>query len=115
MKLNVTQENLAKAVGTVGRVVSSRSSLPVLSNIVLSTDTNRLRLAATNLEIGVTYWIGCKVDQEGAVTSPARLLGEFVSNLPAGNLELTGTETNITITTPHYQSQINGISAEEFP
>lgn len=115
MKLNVTQENLAKAVGTVGRVVSSRSSLPVLSNILLSTDTNRLKLAATNLEIGVTYWIGCKVDQEGAVTAPARLLGEFVSGLPAGNLEIAASETNTTITTPHYNSQINGISAEEFP
>jgi len=115
MKLNVTQENLAKAVGTVGRIVSSRSSLPVLSNILISTDTNRLRLSATNLEIGITYWIGCKVDQEGAVTAPARLLGEFVQNLPPGNLEIAANETNITITTPHYNSQINGISAEEFP
>ena len=115
MKLNVTQENLAKALGTVGRVVSSRSSLPVLSNILLSTDTNRLRLAATNLEIGVTYWIGCKVEQEGAVTAPARLFGEFVSGLPAGNLEISASEANITVTTPHYNSQINGISAEEFP
>ena len=115
MKLNVTQENLAKAVGTVGRIVSSRSSLPVLSNILLSTDTNRLRLSATNLEIGITYWIGCKVDQEGAVTAPARLLGEFVQNLPPGNLEMAANETNLTITSPHYNSQINGISAEEFP
>jgi DNA polymerase-3 subunit beta len=115
MKLNVTQENLAKAVGTVGRIVSSRSSLPVLSNILISTDTNRLRLAATNLEIGITYWIGCKVEQEGAVTAPARLLGEFVQNLPPGNLEIAATETNLNITTPHYNSQINGISAEEFP
>jgi DNA polymerase III subunit beta len=115
MKLNVTQENLAKAVGTVGRIVSSRSSLPVLSNILVSTDTNRLRLSATNLEIGVTYWIGCKVEQEGSVTAPARLFGEFVQNLPPGNLEIVANETNITITTPHYNSQINGISAEEFP
>lgn len=115
MKLNVTQENLAKAVGTVGRVVSSRSSLPVLSNILVSTDTNRLRLAATNLEIGITYWIGCKVEQEGAVTIPARLLSELVTSLPAGNLEIAASETNTTITTPHYNSQINGISAEEFP
>lgn len=115
MKLNVTQENLNKALGTVGRVVSSRSSLPVLSNVLLSTDTNRLRLAATNLEIGVTYWIGCKVEQEGAVTAPARLFSEFISSLPAGNIEISASEANITVTTPHYNSQINGISAEEFP
>ncbi len=115
MKLSVTQENFHKALGTVGRVVSSRSSLPVLSNILLSTDTNRLRLSATNLEIGVTCWIGCKVTQEGAVTSPARLLSEFVSNLPSGKLEISASETNLTITTPHYESHINGISADEFP
>lgn len=115
MKLSVTQENLHKALGTVGRVVSSRSSLPVLSNILLSTDTNRLRLSATNLEIGVTCWIGCKVTQEGAVTSPARLLSEFVSNLPGGKLDLSASETNLTITAPHYDSHINGISADEFP
>jgi DNA polymerase III subunit beta len=115
MKLNVTQENLNKAVGTVGRVVSSRSSLPVLSNILLSTDTNRLRLAATNLEIGITYWIGCKVEQEGSVTAPARLLSELVTNLPSGNVEISASEDNITVTSPHYDSHINGISADEFP
>jgi DNA polymerase-3 subunit beta len=115
MKFSVTQENLAKAVTTTGRIVSSRSSLPVLSNILLSTDTNRLRLAATNLEIGITCWIGCKVEQEGAVTVPARLLSEFVSSLPPGNLDVSASEANTTITTPHYNSNINGISAEEFP
>ena len=115
MKLTVTQENLNKAISTVGRVVSSRSSLPVLSNILLSTDTNRLRLAATNLEIGVTYWVGCKVSQEGSVTSPARLIGEFISSLPAGPVDISASEANLTITTPHYNSTINGISAEEFP
>ncbi len=115
MKLSVTQENLAKAVGTVGRIVSSRSSLPVLSNILLSTDTNRLRLSATNLEVGITYWVGCKVDQEGSVTAPARLLGELISSLPGGNLEISASETNTTVTTAHVKSQINGIAAEEFP
>jgi DNA polymerase-3 subunit beta len=115
MKLSVTQENLAKALGTVGRVVSARSSLPVLSNVLLSTDSNRLRLAVTNLEIGINYWIGCKVDQEGSVTAPARLLGEFIGNLPAGNLEISASESNVAIKTPHYESHINGISADEFP
>lgn len=115
MKLSLTQENFAKALGTVGRVVSGRSSLPVLSNVLLSTDKNRLRLSVTNLEIGINYWIGCKVDQEGSVTAPARLLTEFVSSLPAGNIELSASETNVTVKAAHYESQINGINADEFP
>lgn len=115
MKLSLTQENLSKALVTVGRVVSSRSSLPVLGNVLLSTDSSRLKLAATNLEIGINYWIGSKIEQEGSITIPARLLSEFISSLPAGNIELAGSETNLTLKTPHYQSTINGIAADEFP
>jgi DNA polymerase III subunit beta len=115
MKLSLTQENLTRALGIVGRVVSSRSSLPVLSNVLVSTDANRLRLAATNLEIGINYWIGCKVEDEGAVTVPARLFSEFVASLPSGTIDLVGDEGGLTIQTPHYESRINGISAEEFP
>lgn len=115
MKLSLTQENLAKALGTVGRVVSSRSSLPVLGNVLIQTEANRLKLAATNLEIGITCWIGSKVEQDGAITVPARLFGEFVSSLPSGNIELSTNDLSLHIATPHYQSSINGISSEEFP
>lgn len=115
MKLSVTQENLSKALSTVGRIVSARSSLPVLSNVLLSTDASRLRLSVTNLEIGINYWVGCKVEQEGAVTVPARLVTEFVTSLPGGNIELSASETNLNLKTPHFDSMINGISADEFP
>lgn len=115
MKLSSTQENLAKALSTVGRIVSTRASLPVLSHVLLSADSNRLKIAATNLEIGINYWIGCKVEQDGAVTAPARLLSEVVTNLPAGNLNLQASESNLNLTAKHYESHINGINAEEFP
>ena len=115
MRLSLTQENLSRALASVGRVVSARSSLPVLSNVLLSTDGNRLRLSATNLEIGINYWIGSKVDDQGSLTVPARLFAEFVSNLPHGNIELSGIDAILTVKTPHYESKINGISADEFP
>lgn len=115
MKLSLTQENISKALGTVGRIVSSRTSLPVLSNVLLTAENNRLRISATNLEVGINYWIGCKVDQEGSVTVPARLFSELVSNLPSGNIELSASEINATIKTKHYESHVNGIAAEEFP
>jgi DNA polymerase III subunit beta len=115
MRLSLTQENLSRALASVGRVVSTRTSLPVLSNVLLATDGNRLRLSATNLEIGINYWIGSKVEDQGSVTVPARLFAEFVSNLPHGNIELTAIDNILTVKSPHYESKINGISAEEFP
>lgn len=115
MKLSVTQENLNKALSTVGRVVSTKAALPVLSNVLLSADSSQLRIAATNLEIGINYWIGGKVEQPGALTVPARLLGEFVGNLPGGNLELSAEDANLHVKAKHHNSHINGISAEDFP
>lgn len=115
MRLSLTQENLSRALASVGRVVSTRASLPVLSNVLLATDGNRLRLSATNLEIGINYWIGSKVDAQGSLTVPARLFAEFVSSLPHGNIELAGTDNILTVKSPHYESKINGIAADEFP
>jgi DNA polymerase-3 subunit beta len=115
VRLSLTQENLARALASVGRVVSTRTSLPVLSNVLVATDGNRLRLSATNLEIGINYWIGSKIDQQGSLTVPARLFAEFVSSLPHGNIELSALDNVLSVQTPHYESKINGISAEEFP
>ena len=72
MKLNVSQQQFAHGLGIVSRAVSSRSTLPVLSNILLATDQGRLRLSATNLELGITTWIGAQVEDEGSTTVPAR-------------------------------------------
>jgi DNA polymerase-3 subunit beta len=115
LKLGLTQENLARSLASVGRVVSNRSSLPVLSNVLLATDGNRLRLSATNLEIGINYWIGSKVEEQGSLTVPARLFAEFISSLPHGNVELHANDSVLTVKSPHYESKINGITAEEFP
>ena len=68
MKISCLQENLSKGLSIVGRAVASRSSLPVLSNVMLSTDEGRLRLAATNLEIGINCWVGAKILEDGATT-----------------------------------------------
>ncbi len=83
--------------------------------MLLATDGNRLRLSATNLEIGINYWIGSKVEDQGSLTVPARLFAEFVSSLPHGNIELAGIDSTLTVKSPHYESKINGIAADEFP
>jgi DNA polymerase III subunit beta len=115
MKLQVTQENLNKALGTVARVASSRSTLPILSNVLLKTVDNRLSIAATNLDIAITHQIGAKIEQTGAITVPARLMQDFIGNLPDGVINMELDDHRLKISTDQYQSTINGVSAEEFP
>lgn len=115
MKLTVTQENLSKALNAVGRVANSKTPLPILNNILLRTDNNRLLVAATNLEIAIVEHIGAKVDNDGAITIPARLVIDFVNNLPKGNVDLRVEESHLHIESGSYKSTINGILADEFP
>jgi len=115
MKLQVTQENLNKALGTVARVANTRGTLPVLANVLIKTVNNRLSIAATNLDIAITQYIGAKVTEEGSITVPARLMQDFVGSLPAGNIELDLDDFKLHIATDQYKSVINGVSSEEFP
>src|SRR3970040_566617 len=88
-KITVLQETLAHGLGIVSRAVSPRSTLPVLSNILIATDEGRLRLSATNLELGITCWIGAKIEEEGSTTVPARTFADLVSTLPAEQVNLS--------------------------
>jgi DNA polymerase III subunit beta len=115
MKLQVTQANLSKALGTVARIANSRNPLAILSNVLLKTENNRLSIAATNLDIGITHFIGAKIEKEGSITVPARLMQDFVSSLPDSVLNLDLTDNKLHITTDQYQSTINGIVADDFP
>jgi DNA polymerase-3 subunit beta len=115
MQLQVTQENLNKALGMVARVANTRGTLPVLANVLIKTVSGRLSIAATNLDIAITHYIGAKVAEEGAITVPARLMQDFVSSLPAGVIDLKLDDYKLNIATDQYQSVINGVSAEEFP
>ena len=115
MKLQVTQENLQKALSTVARIANTRNTLPILGNVLLRTVENRLSVAATNLDIAITHTIGSKVSEEGAITVPARLMQDFVSSLPAGVIDLELEENKLHIATDQYKSTINGVSAEDFP
>lgn len=115
MKLQVTQENLSKALSIVGRVANARGTLPILSNIALQTVDNRLSIDATNLDIAITQLIGSKVEKPGAITVPARLMQDFIGSLPAGVISLELDDNRLKITTDKYQSIINGTAFDEFP
>ena len=111
------QENLARGLSVVSRAVSSRSTLPVLANVLLKTEDAGLKLTATNLEIGITYWVPGKIDEDGATTVPAKLLTDLVNSLPPGDkveLEVTAGDT-LHLKAGRFQTHIKGIDAEEFP
>lgn len=115
MKLQVTQENLNRALSSVARVANSRGTLPILANVLIKTSNNRLSLSATNLDIAITHYIGAKVSEEGSITVPARLMQDFIGNLPEGVINLDLQETKLHVTTDQYQSVVNGIMADDFP
>jgi DNA polymerase-3 subunit beta len=115
MELTVTQENLAKALAAVSRLASTRTQLPILNNILLRTDGTRLLVAATNLEIAATHYIGAKIASHGSITIPARLVSEFVTSLPKGTVDLRVKGDQLTVTSGRYTSVINGVIADEFP
>jgi DNA polymerase-3 subunit beta len=117
VKISCLQENLAKGLSIVGRAVASRSTLPVLSNVMLATDSGRLKLSATNLELGINCWVGAKVTEEGATTVPARLLTDFVNSLPPEqiDLELAVRTQTLNARCARFEANIKGIDAQEFP
>lgn len=117
MKVSCLQENLAKGLSIVGRAVSPRSTLPVLGNVLLATDSGRLKLSATNLEIGIVCWIGAKVEREGAITVPARTFIDLINALPAErvDMELVERTQTLHLRAGRSESNIKGIDAQEFP
>ncbi|HEX2325411.1 MAG TPA: DNA polymerase III subunit beta [Chloroflexota bacterium] len=118
MRISCAQEQLSRGLAIVGRAVGGRTTLPVLNNVLLASDGERLKLSATNLEIGITTWVPGTVEGEGQLTVPARLLADFVNSLPAGQFVLL--DANPRTHTLHlecarYNANIKGIDPEEFP
>jgi DNA polymerase-3 subunit beta len=117
MNISCLQENLSKGLSIVGRAVAVRSTLPQTSHILIATDNGRLKLAATNLEIAITSWIGAKVEEEGAITVPARLLGDFVNSLPNEHIEmsLVPRARQLRIVCARNEATVAGMDASDFP
>ena len=117
MKVTVLQETLAHGLSIVSRAVSPRSTLPVLSNVLVATDEGRLRLSATNLELGITCWIGAKIEEEGSTTVPARTFVDLVGTLPAEqvSLNLNTTTQSLNVRAGASNTDIKCIDSQEFP
>ena len=117
MQLSCLQENLNRGLSVVQRAVATRTTLPITQNVLISTDNSRLKLAATNLDIAISTWIGAQIEEEGTITIPARMLSEFVNSLPAERIDITSDEqtTGLDLRCARVQAHINGQDAEDFP
>lgn len=116
MKLICTQENLKKALSVVGNITNKNTALPILNNVLVKAEGSVLKLSVTNLELGVNYWIGGKIEKEGEITIPTKLFYNLVASLPGGKVEikLQG-EDVLNIKCGGYKTSIKGISSSEYP
>ncbi len=115
MDIVVTQNKLDFALTNVSRVANGRASLPILGNILLRTDKNKLIIASTNLEIAAIHRVGVKVSKPGSITVPAKLVTEFIHNLPKDTIHLQVKNNQLYIKSGNYSSTINGVIDDEFP
>lgn len=114
MKLSILQQDLLPVLQSVSRSTSTKN-LPVLANILLQAEAGKLKVSATNLEIGVIRRVGAEIEEEGEVTVPARVLLEIVSSLSQVELKLESAGEQLKISSKNFNGSINGISAAEFP
>jgi DNA polymerase-3 subunit beta len=116
MKLTCTQEKFKKAILNAERVVSKQNTLPILNNILFETENGILKISATNLEIGVSSQLGVKIEEEGKITIPAKLIGNFINNLPSGeNIQIETDDQNLKIKSGLSKAVIKGLLADDFP
>ena len=117
MNLSCLQENLNRGLSVVGRAVATRTTLPITNNVLLATDQSRLKLAATNLEMAISCWIGAKIEEEGEITVPARLLTEFINSLPSEKVDISLSPQTKTLglKCARFEARISGIDAKDFP
>ncbi|MBQ2672940.1 MAG: DNA polymerase III subunit beta [Methanobrevibacter sp.] len=116
MKIKVTQEKLSKALNNISRVAISKATLPILNNVLIRVDSKKVSLTTTNLDMAIIDFLPVSSSEDGVITIPARLLAEFVSNLPRGeNIEIESKNDKVTISAGKYSSTINGAPADDFP
>ena len=116
MKLVCTQENFKKAISIVDKITAKQITLPILKNILIETKDGMLFFSATNLEIGIIIKIGAKIEREGKIAIPSKLISDFITNLPQEkNIEIELNGQILNINCGKYKAKINCLDSEDFP
>ena len=116
MKIICTQENLKTSLQVIGRVAGSSNTLPILNNVLLKTENGQLKLQATNLEVAISTYMRCKIEEEGSVTVVSKIINDLVNSLPNQNLTIQTADNNVLkIETENYHTTLKTLPEEEFP
>jgi len=115
MKIICTQENLKLGLNQVSRIVGSSQTLPILNNVLFQTENGQLKISATNLEIGISTLVRCKIEAEGGVCLNAKVLLDLVNNLPNENITIEVGDSETSVSTDRYQTKIKHLPVEDFP
>lgn len=115
MKVITNQKNLNKALGLAEKIVGKNVSLPILNNILIKTENGRLKISATNLEMGINCYIGAKIEEIGEITVPARIFSDFINSVSDEKVSLISKNNILTVNSEKYKTQIYGLSGEDFP
>lgn len=116
MKFKVEKDILINGIQIVQNIITSKATLPILSNILIETNQDKIRLTATDLDIGISCVIPVEIQEPGAITVPAKRFGEIIKELPVNNVSITTRKNNmVIIETDLCQFKIMGLTSEEFP
>lgn len=117
MEIEVESSKLAKALAIVSRIaVNGKATLPILNNVLIRVDARKVSLTTTNLDMAVVDYLPVSESKDGVVTVPARLLAEFVGNLPKGApVKMSVDGTKVVTESGKYSSTLNGTVADDFP
>ncbi len=116
MKIKIDKNDLLKGIQVAGNVITPKNVLPVLSNILFETVKNKVRLTATDLDIGISLGIGGEIVEPGAITLPTKRLSDIIKELPAGIVTLSTRKNNIVdIQLDNCEFKLMGLPKEEFP
>lgn len=115
MKFTVLKDNLLKSLNVVNKAVNPRSTIPVLSNVLIRTEKGRLKLNTSDLQVTVSAWVGAKIDTEGEITIPSRLLAEFVNQISDEKINFDLEGLILKVSTEKVKATFSGMTAAEFP
>ena len=115
MKLSILKENFLRGLNIANKATSKSITLPILNNILLSTEKNFLRIASTDLEMGIQYWVLAKTEKEGCITIPARFLINLITLIPDEKIKLETKGETLYVEGKEYKNQIKGLKPDDFP
>ena len=115
MKLIILKNNLKNALDLVGYAIGNNTNLPVISNVLIKTDGNKLKLVSTNLEVGISCGAAAKIIEDGSISVPYGVVSNIINNISNERINLETKNTNLIINTDNYEATIQGINESEFP